>query len=98
MEIKHPIHLRRMDCIKPSMKPNEEASTYFSRIEVDFQNAKMSTCLANNLLTHVTLNSIPDTDTFKKQREHLSTYLSQLGKKKGDEAIADPDSIRLHSP
>ena len=32
MEIKYPIHLRRMECIKPSMKPNEEASAYFSRL------------------------------------------------------------------
>ena len=41
MEIKHPIHLRRMECIKPTMRPNKEASTYFSRIELDFENAKM---------------------------------------------------------
>ena len=72
MEIKHPIHLRRMDCIKPIMKPNKEASTYFSRIELDFENAKMDTCPATNLLAHVTLNSIPDTETFKKHRKHIS--------------------------
>ena len=76
MELKHPIHIRRINCIKPVMRPNEESSAYLTRLEVDWKNARMSTCPANNLLAHITLNSIPDTDTFKKQREHLTTILS----------------------
>ena len=94
MEIKYPIHLRRMECIKPSMKPNEEASAYFSRLELDLDNARMNTCPSTNLLAHITLNSLPDNEIFKKHREHISNYLSELGTKTGKGATANIDTIK----
>ena len=42
MEIKFPIHMRRMACIKPILRSNEDASTFMNRVQVDFKNAKMS--------------------------------------------------------
>merc|ERR1712112_363858 len=78
MEIKYPIHTRRMEGIKPTLRSNEEASSFFKCTLVDFNNAKMAQCHWQNLLTHLILDNLPDTDTFKKQRDFLASYLSEI--------------------
>ena len=42
MEVKYPIHTRRMEGIKPTLRSNEEARSFFKRTLVDFNNAKMA--------------------------------------------------------
>ena len=76
MEIKYPVHTRRMEGIKPTIYSNEEASSFFKCTLVDLNNAKMAQCHWQNLLTHLILNNLPDTETFKKQRDYLASYLS----------------------
>ena len=41
MEIKFPIHTCCMACIKPVLKSNKVASSFFSQVELDFENSKM---------------------------------------------------------
>ena len=67
MEVKYPIHTRRMEGINPTLRSNEEASSFLKRTLVDFTNAKMAQCHWQNLLTHLILKNLPDTEVFKKQ-------------------------------
>ena len=54
----------------------------------------MNTCPSTNLLAHITLNSLPDNEVFKKHREFISNYLSELGTKTGSRATANVDHIK----
>ena len=94
MEIKFPIHLRRMEAIKPELKSNEEASTFFSRVQLDFANSKMDECSEENLLCHIILCSLPDNEIFRKQRDFISQYLSEIGQKTGNAAKANLNYIK----
>ena len=89
MEVKYPIHTHRMEGIKPTLRSNEEASSFFKHILVDFNNAKMAQCHWQNLLTHLISNNLPDTETFKKQRNYLSSYLSEIAINNGGTAKVD---------
>ena len=93
MEIKFPIHTRRMAGIKPILRSNKDASTFMKRVLVNFKNGKMSQCHWENLLTHLILNSLPDSETFKKQRDFIASYLSDIGRKKGGTAKANLNHI-----
>ena len=72
MEIKYPVHVRRMAAIKPALRSQEDASTFMSCVQEDFKNAKMEVCSPENLLVHIILNSIQDSETFKKARDFIS--------------------------
>ena len=89
MEIKYPVHTRRMEGIKPTIRSNEEASSFFKHTLVDFNNAKMAQCHGQNLLTHLILNNLPDTETFKNQRDYLASYLSEIAIDNAGAAKAD---------
>ena len=78
-----------MEGIKPILLANEDASSFFKCLLVDFDNAKMAQCHWQNLLTHLILNNLPDTDTFKKQRDYLASYLSEIAINNGGTAKAD---------
>ena len=93
MEVKYAIHTHRMEGIKPTLRSNEEASSFFKRTLVDFNNAKIAQCHWQNLLTHLILNNLPDTETFKKQRDYLSSYLSEIAINNGGTAKADLKNI-----
>ena len=67
MEIKFPIHTRRMAGIKPILHSNEDASSFMKRVLVDFENVKMSQCHWENPLTHLILKSLPDSETLKNR-------------------------------
>ena len=56
---------------------------------VNFNNAKIAQYHWQNLLNHLILNSLPDTETFKKQRDFISSYLSEIGTNRGGTAKAD---------
>ena len=94
MEIKYPIHTHRMEGIKPTLRSNEEPISFFKRTLVDFKNSKMAQCHWQNLLTHLILNNLPDTKTFKKQRDYLSSYLSEIAINNGGTAKADLKRIK----
>ena len=42
MELKYPIHLRRIDALNPTINSNEEASSMLKRMVVTFNEAKMA--------------------------------------------------------
>ena len=94
MEIKFPIHLRRMEAIKPELKSNEEASTFFSRVQLDFQNSKMKECSEENLLLHITLSALPDNEIFRKQCDFISQYLSEIGQRTGNASKANINYVK----
>ena len=89
MEIKFPIHTRRMASIKPILRSNEDASSFMKWVLVNFDIEKMAQCHWENLLTHLILNNLPDTDKFKKQRDTIASYLSEIGRNKGGTAKAN---------
>ena len=89
MEIKFPIHTRRMAGIKPILQSNNEASSFMKRVLVNFNNAKMAKCHWQSLLTNLILNILPDTETFKKQCDYLSSYHSEIAINNGGTAKAD---------
>ena len=89
MEVKFPIHTWRMEGIKPIWCSNEDASSLFKHTLVDFDRAKMAQCHWQNLLTHLILNNLPDTYTFKKQRDYLASYLSEIAINNGGTTKAD---------
>ena len=49
----------------------------------------MAQCHWQNLLTYLILNSLPDSDTFKKQRDFIASYLSEIGRNNGGTAKAN---------
>ena len=73
MKIKYPVLVRRMAAIKPALRSQEDASTFMSHVQEDFKNAKMEVCSPENLLVHIILNSLPDSETFKKARDFISS-------------------------
>merc|ERR1711954_283385 len=80
MELKYPIHLRRIDALNPTIISNEEASSMLKRIVVNFTEAKMAQTHWENTL-HLFLKHLPDNEVFRKQREWVSNYLSELSNK-----------------
>ena len=88
MEVKYPIHFRRMDAINPTLRSNEEASSFLKRTLVDFTDVKMAQAHWQNLLTHLILKNLPNSDVFEKQGDFLSSYLSEISINKGGTAKA----------
>merc|ERR1711954_246961 len=80
--------------IKPTIRSNEEAGSFFKCTLVYFNNAKMAQRHRQNLLTHLILNNLPDTETFKKQRDYLVSYLSEIAINNGGSAKADLKRIK----
>ena len=78
MELKFPIHSRRIDCLNPSINSNEETSSFLKRMLVSFTEAKMSQAHWENILLHLLLKHLPDNEVFRKQREWISNYMSEL--------------------
>ena len=78
MELKYPIHLRRIDALNPKINSNEEASSMLKRMVVTFNEAKMAQSHWENNLLHLFLKHLPDNEVFRKQREWVSNYLSEL--------------------
>merc|ERR1712081_165864 len=81
MELKYPIHLRRIDALNPTIITNEEASSMLKRMVVNFTEAKMAQTHWENTLLHLFLKHLPDNEVFRKQREWVSNYLSELSNK-----------------
>ena len=94
MEIKFPVHVRHMAAIKPALRSQEDASTFMYRVQEEFKNVKMEVCSSENLLVGIMLNTLPDTETFKKARDFISAYTSEIGRKKGGSAKADLNHIK----
>ena len=94
MEVKYSIHTRRMDAINPTLRSNEEASSFLKRTLVNFTDAKMAQAHWQNLLTHLILKNLPDSDVFKKQRDFLSSYLSKIAINNRGTAKADLKKIK----
>merc|ERR1711954_483382 len=84
MELKYLIHLRRIDALNPTINSNEEASTMLKRIVVTFNEAKMAQSHWENNLLHLFLKNLPDNEVFRKQREWVSNYLSELSNKRAN--------------
>merc|ERR1711954_510820 len=78
MELKFPIHLRCIDCLNPSINSYEETSSFLKRMIVSFTEAKMSQAHWENILLHLLLKHLPDNEVFRKQREWISNYMSEL--------------------
>merc|ERR1711954_354449 len=78
MELKNPIHLRRIDALNPTINSNEEASSMLKRMVVTFNEAKMAQNHWENNLLHLFLKHLPTNEVFRKQREWVSNYLSEL--------------------
>ena len=89
VEVKYPIHTRRRDAINPTLRSNEEASSFLKRTLMDFTDAKMAQAHWQNLLIHLILRNLPNSDVFKKQCDFLSRYLSEISINKGGTAKAD---------
>merc|ERR1711954_57589 len=78
MELKYPIHLRRIDALNPTINYNEEAQSMLKRMVVTFNEANMAQSHWENNLLHLFLKHLPDNEVFRKQREWVSNYLSEL--------------------
>merc|ERR1711954_126437 len=78
MELKFPIHLRRIDCLNPSINSNEETSSFLKRMIVSFTEAKMRQTHLENIILHLLLKHLPDNEVFRKQRKWISNYMSEL--------------------
>merc|ERR1711954_160132 len=81
MELKYPIHLCKIDALNPTIISNEEASSMLKRMVVNFTEAKMAQSHWENNLLHLFLKHLPDNVVFRKQREWVSNYLSELSNK-----------------
>merc|ERR1711954_15076 len=81
MELKYPIHLQRIDALNPTINSNEEASSMLKRMVVIFNGAKMAQSHWENNLLHLFLKHLPDSEVFRKQKEWVSNYLSELSNK-----------------
>merc|ERR1711954_363099 len=81
MELKYPSHLRKIDALNPTINSNEEASSMLKRMVVTFNEAKMAQSHWENNLLHLFLKHLPDNEVFRKQREWVSKYLSELSDK-----------------
>merc|ERR1711954_435661 len=81
MELKYPIHLRRIDALNPTINSNEEASSMLKRMVVTFNEAKMVQSHWENNLLHFFLKHLPESEVFRKQKEWVSNYLSELSNK-----------------
>merc|ERR1712081_87978 len=81
MELKYPIHLRRIDALNPNINSNEEASSMLKRMVVTFNEAKMAQSHWENNLLHLFLKHLPESEVFRKQKEWVSNYLSELSNK-----------------
>merc|ERR1712082_149511 len=57
MELKYPIHLRRIDALNPTINSNEEASSMLKRMVVTFNEAKMAQSHWENNLLHLFLST-----------------------------------------
>merc|ERR1711954_535282 len=84
MELKYPIHLRRIDALNPTINSKEEASSMLKRMVVTFNEAKMAQIHWENNLLHLFLKHLPDTEVFRKQREWVSNYISELSNKRAN--------------
>ena len=89
MELKFPIHSRRIDCLNPSIKNNEETSSFLKRMLVSFTEAKMGQAHWQNILLHLLLKHLLENEVFRKQREWMSNYLSELSTSRGATSRAD---------
>merc|ERR1711954_293335 len=78
MEFKFPIHSGHIDCLNPSINSNEETSSFLKMMIVSFTEAKMSQTHWKNILLHLLLKHLPDNEVFRKQREWISNYMSEL--------------------
>merc|ERR1712115_237274 len=81
MELKFPIHLRRIDALNLKINSNEEASSMLKRMIVTFEEAKMAQSHWENNLLHLFLKHLPESEVFRKQKEWVSNYLSELSNK-----------------
>ena len=72
MEVKYPIHTRRMDAINPTLRSNEEASSFLKRTLVDFTDAKMAQAHWQNLLTNLILKNF---QTLMSSRSKVTFFL-----------------------
>ena len=81
MELKYPIHLRRIDALNPTINSDEEASSMLKRMVVNFTEAKMAQTHWENTVLHLLLKHLPDNEVFREQREWVSNYLSELSSK-----------------
>merc|ERR1711954_113667 len=88
IEPKYPIHLRRIDALNPTINSNEEASSMLKRMVVTINEAKMAQSHWENSLLHLFLKHLPDNEVFRKQREWVSNYPSELSNK-GTNSRAD---------
>merc|ERR1711942_613098 len=61
-----------------TINSNEEASSMVKRMVVTFNEAKMAQSHWENNLLHLFLKHLPDNEVFRKQREWVSNYLSEL--------------------
>ena len=89
MEVKYPIHSRCIEALNPSILSNEEASSFLKRMLVNFTDAKMAQADWQNILSHLLLKHLPENLVFKKQRDWLSNYLSEISTNRGATSKAD---------
>ena len=89
MDVKFPIHSRRIEVLNPSILSNEEAPSFLMRMLVIFTDAKMAQAHWQNILIHLLLKHLPENEVFKKQRDWLSNYLSEISTNRGATSKAD---------
>ena len=80
---------RRIEALNPSILSNEEASSFLKRTLVGLNDAKMAQAHWQNLLIHLLLKHLPESEVFRKQRDWLSNYLSEISTNKGATSKAD---------
>ena len=83
MELKFPIHSCRIECLNPSILNNEGTSSFLKHMLVSFTDAKMAQAHWQNILLHLLLKHLPENEVFRKQREWISNYLSELSTSRG---------------
>ena len=71
------------------MLNNEETSSFLKRMLVSFTDAKMAQAHWQNILIHLLLKYLQENKVFKKLREWLSNYLSELSTSRGATSKAD---------
>ena len=89
MELKFPIHSRRIECLNPSILNKEETSYFLKRMLVSFTDAKMAQAHWQNIFIHLLLKHLPENEVFKKPHDWLSNYLSELSTNGGATSKAD---------